>query len=195
MAVFSRIRLQADQFRLSTTPTAAGDVVFEQGTFDGISRLILKKALIRDLSVKTINLKHESVNVPAYSELVSDFTVTSTGDTNDWETVFEHELVTKGAPGSTIYLLFLWQVGFTSVSMSGSMFVRVLINGVQLLPQFFPGNSASGDGRQRAIMGTVPATGAVQTLNIRWEALPTGLSGAQSELDAGSRTMTVAMKR
>jgi hypothetical protein len=204
---FSRIRLVADQFKLSTTATDVGAAVFELGTVQGVSGLILKKIRIGDLQVQTIHLKNESVTVPLFTQLASDYTQSGAVSPSEF-TFIEQNIVTKGVAGSNIFIECLSQITglITAISPSNSfsnLNVRVLVNDAEVLASFLI-ESRDGSGNhtasnpQRVFMTSIAATGATQTINIKWNvrfsASFAGNTGT-FQINAGSKAFVVAMKR
>lgn len=187
----ARLRLVADQFMLSTLESNAGAAVFELGTVQGVSGLMLKKTRVGDAKVKTIHLKNESVTIPAFSQLASNFDTTLVGT---FETFAEQNISAKGVAGSSIFVLLLQQ-GTITVNGGGNCFVRALLNDSEVLVNklavTFPSPGGTGP-FQRISMAPVTATGSTQTLNIKWQVL---ISPFTARVHAGTRVMSIAMKR
>jgi hypothetical protein len=208
----SRIRFLADKFEFQLPgDDDAGAAVFEQRLVNGVPGLALKVGRIGNLTVNTIHLKNESVTVPVFSQLTSDFvTDPHIGSSPGVElTIFEQNIVTKAVQGSLIFVEALSQItgdviAFDTNPSLGGISIRVLVNNAQVLAAF-PIKSKGSSGSpnvdsnpQRVFMTSLVATGATQTINIKWNGLFSfTLAGhnGQFKINAGSRAFAVAMKR
>jgi hypothetical protein len=195
---FGRIRLAADQLMLATSESDPGATIFEPGIVQSVPGLVLRKARIKDLSVNTIQLKNESVTVPASSWLGSDFDAPA-----GMTTFLEHNIVTRGVAGSLIYVQ-LFYVGFHGAivpAYGGLMQVGCWVNSVQVIPAFpiahwYDVGEPPRRVRQRVAMTAVTATGAIQTINVQWRAVVQLWEGATAgRIYAGTRVLSIAMKR
>jgi len=202
---FSRLRFLADKLIISATENDAGAAVFEIGTVQGMSGLILKKIRVGDLSVKTIHLKEGSVTVPVMSQLGSNFNQSGAGNSSEF-TFIEQNITTKGVAGSPIFVACMSQItgAITSTSPSGApsaLDVRVLVNDAEVLAFFRlffldGGGVGTPSNPNRMFMTTVPASGSSQTINVKWRVRYTTTTGTGVfRIDAGSRALAIAMKR
>src|SRR5262245_39109100 len=166
---FSRIRLVADQFVIALDDDDPGALVWEQGTVQGVSGLVLKAARIKDLSVKTIHLKNESVTVPAGATLVSNFDTTTL---NSPVTFAEQNISTRGVAGSLIFVQLFMQVVVGPISGGGTILLRGLLDNAVVAPALAIAGSFGSPGQveaRRVSMTSIPATGSPQTINVKWQ--------------------------
>src|ERR1700730_12084588 len=103
MPASSRIRLLADQIRLSNNESDIGALIFEAGLIEGVSATVLRAALIGDLTVDTLQLQNESVRGLGLQTLGSDVAPDGGASTTFVDFLVDTFTI-KGAPGSTIFL-------------------------------------------------------------------------------------------
>jgi hypothetical protein len=206
--MFSRIRFIADNVEFSLASGVSGTLAFESGTVGGVAgKPRLKSARIQDLSVNTLQIAGAAVTVPVLTQLGSDYTQSGAVSPSEF-TFIEQNIVTKGVAGSNIFIECLSQITglITAISPSNSfsnLNVRVLVNDAEVLASFLI-ESRDGSGNhtasnpQRVFMTSIAATGATQTINIKWNvrfsASFAGNTGT-FRINAGSRAFAVAMKR
>lgn len=203
MPAHSRIRLVADQFRIDTSESGAGGLVFELGTVGGVSGLMLRQARIKDLSVDTIHLNEGSVTVPDFTQIPSNVDFVSTGgvgsNTVVTQTFAEQDIDTTGVAGEPIFFMLIQKGIAQYVSgAGGSMTIKALLNNSEVLVNKSIGNfggTGSTIDFQRLSMASVTATGSLQSFNIKWQGVATLAATTTFRIQAGARVMTVAMKR
>ncbi|MDQ2084759.1 hypothetical protein RA307_31660 [Xanthobacteraceae bacterium Astr-EGSB] len=191
----SRIRLIANLFVVAASASEAGALVFEPMTVQGVTGLGLRRARIRDLSVRTLNLKEGSVTVPAYTYLALP-----SAPVNSFTTFMSTSVTTRGVAGSQIFVMALFDGSATLTVDQGSVTGRCLVNGVAAgslaawqiadrarLPS---GSYISRAQPQRVLMASLTATGALQTITVEWQAV-----GGGGYVDAGSAGLSIVMKR
>jgi hypothetical protein len=186
----SRLRLIADQFVLATAENDPGAAVFETGTVQGVSGIVLRKTRIKDLSVKTLHLNNECVTVPVADTVTSNWGAPY----GSYATFLSQSITTKGVAGQPIYVLLLFSGAATLNDEFGAVSGRCFVNGSQVFTGWIIESNGGSPARrysepQRADMAVITATGSTQTITVEWQAFGSGY------INAGSMAMAIAMKR
>jgi hypothetical protein len=188
----SRIRLVADRMVLSLSDTAAGSLVFEEGIVGGVSGLVLRSALIGDLTVDTLQMADACVTLPAIQTLGSSFAFSVGGAT--WQTFLQDTFTLTSPNGSTVFLQLQGDIllqGQNTVTPSA----RLLLNDTTVLDQFDGVADTASRRFTRFAISSFTATGSVQTVDLKWQLTSSAPNNFSVSANAGSRTLRIAMKR
>ncbi|MDQ2083088.1 hypothetical protein RA307_23120 [Xanthobacteraceae bacterium Astr-EGSB] len=189
-----RIRMVADQIRLSTAEGNAGDLVFEPGLVGGVSGTVLRSALIGDLTVDTLQLQNESVTMPNITTYAGPTGIVAI-PSYTWTTKMEDTFLVTSPAGSTIYLQIqadIYAGGQGNTDPVILLYQRLTVNGSEIrswAEQYYTR-------RVEFFITALAATGSPQAVSLKWEVYGDWPAGGYTNVNiGGAQMLRVAMKR